>query len=240
MPAYQAYDEGRQALADGDIETATELARTALDLLPEEAHMHSLRGDIGLLREDYAAAEEDFTRAIERRGDFFYYPMQRGIARQALDRPEEARADLEASIALLPTAPAFYALGELAEDRGDREAALEYYGALVRDQGPYGDAARKRYARIDLPSNPSAYIPYQCIADSGQNLVVQVRNDAPEAIRDVRFSVVYTGGGGTSRRLDGTIPGPLAPGEIGSFVTGLAPYRGDACPVTVTNAEFAD
>jgi predicted Zn-dependent protease len=239
VPAYDAYDRGRVALADGDIEKALGLAETALGLLPEEAHMHSLKGDIYLLKEDYAAADEAFTRAIERRGDFFYYPMQRGIARKRLDLPEEARADLEASVAIMPTAPAYYALGELAEERGEREAALEYYGTLVREQGPYGDAARKRYVRLDLPSNPARYIPYNCVADSQQNLVVQVRNDATEAVKNVHLEVVYTGGG-ASRRLDGTIPGPLAPGEIGSFNTGLAPYRGEVCPVTITQAEFAE
>ena len=58
------------------------------------------------------------------------------------------RGDLEASVAILPTAPAYYALGELAEERGDLEAALEYFGTLVREQGPYGDAARKRYVEL--------------------------------------------------------------------------------------------
>jgi predicted Zn-dependent protease len=240
IPAYEAYDEGRQALADGDLEKALELAETALDQVPEEAHFHSLRGDVRLLQEDYAAAEIDYTNAIELRGDFFYYPVQRGIARKELGRPEDARADLEASIEIVPTAPAYYALGELAEERGDPDAALEYYGPLVREQGPYGDAARKRFARIDLPSNPGAYVPYNCVAGSQQNLIVQVRNDAPEPIRNIEFAVVYTGADGLSKRLEETLPGPLAPGDIVSIDTGLAPYGGESCPVTVTNAEFAD
>lgn len=240
LPAYEAYDQGRQALADGDTDKALGLAERALDLLPAEAHFHALRGDVRLVEKNFEWAETNYTRAIERRDDFFYYPLQRGIARKELGKADAARADLEQSVAIMPTAPAYYNLGELAEARGDLDTAREYYGALASEQGAYGDAARKRLARLDLPQNPSAYVPYNCVADGRGNLVVQVRNDAPERIRNVRLEVSYTGGDGLTRRLDETIPGPLEPGEIGAVNTGLSPYTGAGCPVRIVGAEFTD
>ena len=240
IPAYEVYDQGRQALSDGDTGKALTLAEQALELLPAEAHFHALRGDVRLVQKNYSAAETNYTRAIERRDDFFYYPLQRGIARKEQGKADAARTDLERSVAIMPTAPAYYTLGELAEERGDLAAAREYYGALAKEQGAYGDAARQRLARLDLPDNPGNYIPYNCVADSRGNLVVQVRNDAPERIRNVRVEVSYTASDGRARTLTNTIPGPLAPGEIGAVNTGLAPYTGGTCPVRVVGAEFAD
>jgi hypothetical protein len=52
--------------------------------------------------------------------------------------------------------------------------------------------------------------------------------------------VTYAGGDGLARQVVSTITGPLAPGEVGSVNTGLGPYTGGSCPVTVTSAEFAE
>ena len=239
-PAYDAYDEGRKALADGDTARALELAEQAIAAVPEEAHFHSLRGDVRLVEKNYGWAETNYTRAIERRPGFFYYPLQRGVARKELGKTDLALADLEASVAIMPTAPAYYSLGELAEERGDLEAARQYYGALAKEQGQYGDAARKRLVRFDLPDNPSAWVPYACAADGRQNLVIQVRNDAPEPLRNIRVVLSFTANDGSPRQVANAIPGPLAPGEIGSVNTGLGPYTGGNCPVTVTYAELAE
>ncbi|MEO1247518.1 MAG: M48 family metalloprotease [Pseudomonadota bacterium] len=239
-PAYDAYDEGRQALADGDRERALSLANRALDLFPDEAHFHSLRGDIRLTEKNYAWAETNYTRAIDRREDFFYYHLQRGMARREQGELDGARRDLEASLELMPTAPAHYTLGTLAEDRGDVATALEHYKVLAGQQGDYGAAARGRIARLDLPGNPSAYIPFNCVADGQQQLIVQVRNDAPEALRNIRVAVGFTGADGRSRERSHAYRGQLAPGQIANIATGLAPYTGGGCPVRVIGAEFAN
>ncbi len=239
-PAYDAYDEGRAALADGDEAKALELAEQALDQFPAEANFHSLRGDVRLMEENYAWAETNYTRALERRDDFFYYHLQRGIARRELGNNAGAKADLENSIGLMPTANAYFVLGTIAEDEGDIDAAIEYYKPVAEQQGEIGEAARRRLARIDLPRNPAAWVPFDCVADSAQNLVVRVRNDAPDAIRNIEVIVTYTGSDGRQRQLANRIAGPLAPGDIGSVNTGLAPYTGGDCPVRVSAAEFAN
>ncbi len=240
LPAYEAYDKGRQALAEGDTARALALAEQALELFPDEAHFHSLRGDVRLKEGNYAWAETNYTRAIERRGAFFYYHLQRGLAHKAQGEAASARADLERSVEFMPTAPAYYYLGELAEERGDTTTAAGYYRALASEDSDYGRAARARLSRIELSTNPSAWIPFNCVADQAENLVIQVRNDAAGAIRNIRLDVNYTAGDGSPRTLSTGIAGPVAPGEISSVNTGLAPYRGGGCPVTVRGAEFAD
>lgn len=239
-PAYDAYDEGRKALADKDNAKALELAEEALDRFDGEANFHSLRGDVRLMEENYAWAETNYTRAIDRRDDFFYYYLQRGIARKELGNLGGAKRDLLDSVALMPTANAYYVLGTIAEEEGDIDAAIKYYKPVAEQNSEVGEAARKRLARLDLPNNPSAWIPFDCVADTAQNLVVRVRNDAPEAIRNIDVVVTYTGNDGRSRRVVNRIPGPLAPGEVGSVNTGLGPYAGGNCPASVARAEFAN
>ncbi len=238
-PAYDAYDEGRQALTDGNTALALEHAERALDLFDGEAHFHSLRGDVRLMEKNYAWAETNYTRAIDRRPDFFYYHLQRGQARREQGETDAAVVDLERSVELMPTAPAYYALALIAEEQGDVGRAIEYYRPLVDAGGEVGTAARSRLARLELPQNPSAYIPFNCVADNQQNLVVQVRNDAPDAIRNVRVVVTYTGNDGAARQVANVIRGPVPPGRIASVNTGLGPYTGGSCPVQVTSAEFA-
>lgn len=239
-PAYDAHDEGRQALADGNTARALELVERALDLFPEEAHFHSLRGDVRLVEENFAWAATNYTRAIERRPDFFYYHLQRGRARKEQGETDGAVVDLERSLELMPTAPAYYTLALIAEEQGDVGRAIQYYRPLVDAGGDVGTAARSRLARLELPRDPSAYVPFNCVADDRQNLVVQVRNDAPDAIRNVEVVVTYTGGDGTPRQVASVIRGPLQPGSVGSVNTGLGPYGGGSCPVEITRAEFVD
>ena len=86
-PAYDAYDEGRKALAEDKVDEALSLANKALDLYPEEAHFHALRGDIRLVADKYDMAVTNYNRAISRRDGFFYYHLQRGLARMSSAGP---------------------------------------------------------------------------------------------------------------------------------------------------------
>jgi predicted Zn-dependent protease len=118
LPAYKAYEEGRKALGERNTARATEKADTALGMFPGEGHFHALRGDARLLENDFDGAVASYDRAIERRDDFFYYYLQRGLANQKLGRTDRAQQDLSKSLEYLPTAPAHFALGNIAADRG--------------------------------------------------------------------------------------------------------------------------
>ena len=237
-PAYDAYDEGRKALAEDKIDEALAGANKALSLFDGEAHFHALRGDIRLVEKNYDWAATNYTRAIERRDDFFYYHLQRGIARKQLGQQATARTDLERSLELLPTAPAHAALGDLAKERGDLQAALQHYKVVAKSGGEYGKAAATEVARMELPSNPSAYIPHACSADSQGMLVVSVRNDAPLAVAGVQVAVGYVDSSGRQQERRFGVSGQLDPGEIGSVSTGFA--ASGSCPVRVVAAQIRE
>jgi predicted Zn-dependent protease len=240
-PAYDAYDEGRKALSEERLDAALAKAEEALGLFSGEAHFHALRGDIRFVQKNYDWAATNYTRAIENRDGFFYYHLQRGLARKELGQQVEAVADLERSLQLLPTAPAHLALGDISMERGDRSAALEHYKVVASSGGEYGKAAAAQVARIDLSSNPAAYIAHACSADGNANLVVSVRNDSQVTVLGVQVAVSYTDDYGQQHQRRYGIEGSVEPGEIARVNTGLGPYNANSgCPARVVAAEVKD
>ncbi len=157
-PAYEAYDEGRKALSEKKPDEALALANKALDLFPDEANFHALRGDVRLLEDNYDWAVTNYTRALDRRDEFFYYYVQRGISKKELQQFDGAVADLERSIELLPTVPAHFMLGEISEQRGQTAVAIEHYRLISTSGGAYGKAAAEALARLELKTNPAANV----------------------------------------------------------------------------------
>jgi len=239
-PAYDAYDAGRKALSDKKTDEALVLANKALDLFPEEANFHSLRGDLRLVDKQYSMAITNFDRAISRRSSFFYYHLQRGIAKKELGQTDGAVVDLERSLTLLPTAPAHFALGKISQDRGAIDEAIKHYKAVAQSSGPYGDAAKTELARLELPTNPSAYIASACGDDGSGQVMVQVRNDTPVSVKGVIVQFQYVDAGGTQRQRTQNFSGQIAPGKVASVKTGLTPSPGSQCAAAVIAAEIAD
>ncbi|MFQ6006638.1 MAG: M48 family metalloprotease [Woeseia sp.] len=240
-PAYDAYDEGREALANEQPDLAIEQANNAIRLLPEESHFYALRGDARIVRKQYEMALTNFNSAIRRRDDFFYYYLQRGLVLEELDDDELAAADLQASITMLPTAPAYFALGNIAARRGDKAAAVESYKLVAGGQGEIAEAAAAALVKLDLADNPENYVLKRCDADSNGRLVVSVKNSTSIAIAGVAISVPYTDNLGTQRRIDRDIAGTIAPGQIVSISLGPAPYvAGSPCHATVVAARVAE
>ena len=240
-PAYEAYDEGRKALSEKKIDEALTLANKALNLFPQEAHFHALRGDVRLVADKYDMALTNYNRAIERRNDFFYYHLQRGIAKKELGQTDGAVIDLENSIALLPTAPAHFALGDIAKARGNLPEAISHYKVVAQAGGDYGKAATDQLVRLELPSNPGAYVLRRCDPDANGKLVVSVKNDTSVQITGVQVMVEYTGASGRAERVVHAIRGQIPPGQIASVNTGLGPYTaGSSCPATVVAAQIAE
>ena len=239
-PAYDAYDEGRKALSEKKTDEALALVNKALDLYPGEAHFHALRGDVRLVNKQFDMAVTNFDRAINRRNNFFYYPLQRGLAKNELGQQDAAIVDLENSLKLLPTAPAHYTLGKIKEGSGDIDGAVEHYRVVAKGGGDYGRAASGRLTRLELPSQPGNYVGRRCDAGANGRLIVSVRNDATVAIRDVQVVIDYTDEAGRPQQLRRNIGGRLDPGEVASADTGLGPYTGQDCPVRVVSARVVD
>lgn len=111
--AYAAFDDGREALSDGDTDTALELARKALAAEPNEALFHGLQADALRLRQDHRSALQHYQRAKSHNDEFFAFYLGSGLSRRALGDRSGAIRDLERSNQLLPTEVATNALSEL-------------------------------------------------------------------------------------------------------------------------------
>jgi predicted Zn-dependent protease len=240
LPAYQAYDEGRKALAEKNAELALAKAEEAIAILPQEGHFYALRGDARLINEQYDMAVTNFDSAIDRRDDFFYYWLQRGRAHERLGNEDSAVRDLQKSLEYLPTAPAHFTLGNLAAKRGDRAAAIQHYQVVAGGQGEIAEAARASLVRLDLGQNPGAYLLTRCDPAANGELVVSIKNNTSVPVADVRLSVQVRDSAGVPRRMDRRLTGTIAGGEVVSVPTGLGPYiAGSACPVEITGARVA-
>ncbi len=239
IPAYEAYEEGRKALAEKDTATAVARAETAIGLFPDEANFYALRGDARYMDEEYDMARTNYSSALRRRDDFFYYHLQRGLANRQLGNDDEAVTDLESSLRLLPTAPAHYALGTIAEERGDAERARVHYEAASGGSGDVANAARSSFVRLDIDENPDRYVSRRCDAGSNGNLIVSLRNDTTRALAEIGIVIQYTGNDGRQRAVERRYRRSLASGGIARLDTGLGPYvQGSRCPVSVTSVSL--
>jgi TPR repeat protein len=126
-------------------------------------------------------------------------------------------------VQLLPTADAYYGLGTIAEQRGDRQAALEHYERAAGSSGESGKAAQAATVRLDLPANPGKYIQARGGLDSSGQLVVEVGNLTQVAVADVLVAVRYADAQGAIRELARRID-QLPPGQGTRFATGLGPF----------------
>lgn len=146
--AYANADDARKAFREGNTAEALELVEAALAAQSAEASFHALRGDIRYEQERYGDAIINYDRAIERDDAFYGHFLGRGMSHVALGHRAEAKSDLNASVELLPTTIAYLELGKIAESEGDIELASRYYQAAGQSEGPVGEEARARYARL--------------------------------------------------------------------------------------------
>ena len=240
LPAYEAYDKGREALGKEDPEAALALANEALALFPDEANFHALRGDVRLMNKQYDMAVTNYSRAIERRNNFFYYYLQRGLAQHELEQDDTALADLERSLEYLPTAPAHLVLGDIKAGRGDVDEAVSHYKVVAQGGGDIGKAAYERLVYLDLEQQPASYVSSACGADANGQINIQVRNDTPVAVTDVQVQFRYVDSAGTQQQRAQSFTGALEPGKVVTARTGLTAYPSTRCEVAVTRARPVD
>jgi predicted Zn-dependent protease len=190
QPAYRAYDDAIEALNKNDAVTATTLAQKAIAGEPREAKFQELLGDIALQQKKPQEALAYYAKAIKMQPDYFKPHVQSGIALFNMGKKAEAEPFLKRANALLPTAPGHALLGQIAEDRGDINGALQHYQVAASSNSEIGKEANERGIRIDLPSNPSKYIQSGVIADNAGNLFAAVQNNTSLPISRVQVRVV--------------------------------------------------
>lgn len=188
--AYNAYDQGVQALGKGEVAKASTLAKQAVAGEPREARFQELLGDISLSQKNSAAALPFYQRAIQMQPDYFRPHLQSGIALKNLGRNPEAELALSKSNSLLPTAPAHALLGSLAESRGDVNTAMQNYSAAAGSNSSAGQFAAANLTRLELPKNPGKYLKSGVQADAQGNLFAVVQNPTAVNVSNVQVRVV--------------------------------------------------
>lgn len=146
--AYAKADQARQAFREGNSDEALELVEAALAMQNAEPTFHALRGDIRYEQGRFGDAIINYNRAIERDDGFYGHYLGRGMSYVAQGERGQAKADLNASVELLPTTIAYLELGKIAEAEGNTELASRYYAAAGQSDGAVGQEARARYARL--------------------------------------------------------------------------------------------
>lgn len=226
QPAYAIYDEGRAALLEDRLQDAARLAADTVRLVPEEAHFRALQGDVDFRRDRFAAALDHYAKAIALNDQFFYYHLQKGLAHQALNQRDAAQTHLEASIDLFASADAHYALGTLAESRGDGESALGHYSVAAQSDSPAGKAAQEAMVRLDLPQNPGRYLQLVTYTDSQGQLIIRISNPTGVTVTDLGLVIRYVDGQGGLRQTSRALQQTFRPGATTQISTGLGPFVG--------------
>lgn len=240
-PAYDAYDEGRKALAEKRADVAHARADQAIKLLPGEAHFHALKGDAYLVQKNYRAATQAYTDALSRNDGFFYYHLQRGLIAERERNDAAARADLENSIRLLPTGPAYNALGNIALRARQNDQAKQYFAAASGAQGEVGAAATRSLLRLDLPDNPEKYLRKQAALDQAGMLVIAIGNPTALPVTGISIAVQYVDAAGRTRDFQRNLSGTLAAGQQTQVASGLGPFQNaNQYRVAITSARVAE
>lgn len=177
--AHEEADQGWAALKKGDLDAALAHTERALADGPQVAQFHELRGNIRAAQARWQDAVANYDRAVERGSPFYRTLLERGLAERRLGQRDAAVRDLEASVNLLPTGTAMYALGQLAEEAGQLDRALAYFERAATASGQVGERARLAYAKLDLGRNPSRYLVVQPDPDSPGGVIVENRSPLP-------------------------------------------------------------
>ena len=188
--AYKAYDEAVKALASKDLEKAKQLINQAIAGEPREAKFQELLADMALLQKKPEAALALYGKAINMQPDYFKPHVQSGIVLFSLGRKAEAEAYLKRANELLPTAPAYNLLGQLAEGRGDTALAMQHYQIAADSKSDIGQQAGARLAKLDLPRNPAKYLQARIEVDRTGNLYAVLQNNSALSIQKVQFKVI--------------------------------------------------
>ena len=220
-PAYEAYDKGRKALADGDVSQARQLAMKARRIEPREAHFEALLGDVEEKRGNNKTALAHYSKAMRLNNDFFYYPLKKGIVNEKLGKRQQAKQDLDKSIKLLPTANAYNSLGNIARSERRYADAKSYFAKAAQDKTDTGKLAYASLVELDLADNPGNYLKLKLGVDASKRVVAQVSNSTPKNISGIVLGVYYRDA--TGRKQGGEIPlrGTLQAGKAANITLGL-------------------
>src|SRR5690554_550743 len=217
--AYDALDEAHALLEQGQPAAALQRVDAAIAMLPQEARFYGLKADIALSQDRHSEAISLYNEAISRQDDYFDYYLGRGLAYSRQGNDQRARADLQASADLLPTALAMNELGTMALAANDRSNAKAYFQQAATAPGALGQQAQAAFMQLDVADNPGNYLQTAAHLSNDGRLLIRVQNRSPVTLSQVRMEVqAVIGGERVSRQV--TVPS-LASGQTGDVDSGL-------------------
>jgi len=220
-PAYEAYDEGRKALTTDEVAKAGRLAQQAIALEPKEGHFYALMGDVEQRNKRLKPAVTQYDKATALNPNFFYYYLQRGLAKEQLNLSAQAQSDLERSVTLLPTADAYNSLGNLAQKAGRLNDAKTYYAKVASGQSAVGQQAYGSLVELDLQDNPAKYITVKLGKDAKARIVAQVSNPTPRNINEIVLVLQFRNAAGKMQQFQRKLTGTVEAGKQKLFDLGL-------------------
>ncbi|RED49903.1 M48 family metalloprotease [Aestuariispira insulae] len=182
-------DEGYKALKKKRTQDALTLANQALSIDPRNAEANALMAAAYYQEGDEARAEASMSKAIKKKDGFYRYYEDRAQIRMKQGDTSGARADLERSTRLLPTANAHFALGQLAMNAGDSRAAISHFKLASQDKSKLGQRASANIAKLDLPQNPGRYVNIQKLLTRDGELVLRITNNSDATIQSATLLI---------------------------------------------------
>jgi predicted Zn-dependent protease len=212
-PAYEAFDKAKTAVSDGNMEEAREQLNRAMAIEPRESLFRGLQGDIYALDKQPERALAAYEEAVRANPGFFYGHLRSGQMQYKLGQEGQARASLDRSLELMPTAEAHYLLGMLDKNQGDMNSAMEHFKVAAQSESGASQAATRELVLLDLQNNPSRYIGSRAAVDDRNRVWIQFGNRTRVPIRNIVFSYAWLDDQGQTRRGQKTYAGPLEGGQ---------------------------
>lgn len=186
--AYLAFDKARQAVHQGDLAAADQQIRTAIRQEPREPRFFGLQGEIAYENKQYLRAMAHYKTALKIDPNYYEYYLGKGLVLFKLDRKQAAISDLKKSNQLLPNAVATHALGEISLEQGNKQAAKEYFRAVMKGSGAQAETAKLQFVKLDITANPQAYIDIQTLVRD-QEIILKVTNSTPLEIKQMSIVI---------------------------------------------------
>ena len=224
-PAYEAYDEARQAVADNRLKAARRLVQQAIDSEPREGHFYALLGDIEADEDDLNAADRAYDQAVNLNPNFFYPLMRSGVINERQGRIAKAKRRLNRSLELLETAEAYNTLGAIAEREGNLQQAEELYARAAQDSGAAGQTALTSLVSLRSKSNPAALVSLRWGIGADGKVLIEATNKTPRTLMGIDLQIRLVDAQGILRSYDQRLVG-LSPGQVTQVSTGLRPGSG--------------
>ena len=224
-PAYEAYDEARQAVADNRLKAARRLVQQAIDSEPREGHFYALLGDIEADEDDLNAADRAYDQAVNLNPNFFYPLMRSGVINERQGRIAKAKRRLNRSLELLETAEAYNTLGAIAEREGNLQQAEELYARAALDSGAAGQTALTSLVSLRSKSNPAALVSLRWGIGADGKVLIEATNKTPRTLMGIDLQIRLVDAQGISRNYNQRLVG-LSPGQVTQVSTGLRPGSG--------------